>query len=416
MTTITYRDGLGRPLTTAEMDANFRSIVDNKVEVVAGKGLSTNDYTTGEKSKLAGIATGATVNQTDAYLLARANHTGTQAISTVVNLQSALDAKIPLTQKGAASGVAPLDSSGLVPSAYLPSYVDDVLEFANLAAFPTTGETGKIYVAIDTGKIYRWSSTIYVEISPSPGSTDAVPEGATNLYFTTGRVLATALAGLNTALTGDITNSDTILQAFGRLQNKWNNFAASVRAVALTGLSTTTATVVVATDSILVAIGKLQGQVSNANALKKCRIIDQKASGTNPQSLGAGTITRDLTTIKENDIGVTLASNAFTLPPGTYWIEVFAPAWRSGQHKAFIAIQDSPTVPLTDLIGSSEYAYDPNYGATSNSRIVGRITITTATTYVIRHYAASAGVAGTPSNLGATFPEVYTTLVITKEA
>ena len=86
-----------------------------------------------------------------------------------------------------ANGLARLDSSGLVPAALLPSYVDDVLEYANLAAFPATGETGKIYVALNTAKIYRWSGSAYVEINPSPGSTDAVPEGSVNLYFTQAR-------------------------------------------------------------------------------------------------------------------------------------------------------------------------------------------------------------------------------------
>lgn len=56
---------------------------------------------------------------------------------------------------------------GKVPASQLPSYVDDVLEYANLAAFPATGETGKIYVAIDTNETYRWSGSAYVEISPS---------------------------------------------------------------------------------------------------------------------------------------------------------------------------------------------------------------------------------------------------------
>lgn len=53
---------------------------------------------------------------------------------------------------------------GKVPPKQLPSYVDDVLEFANLAAFPVTGETGKIYVALDTNKTYRWSGSAYVQI------------------------------------------------------------------------------------------------------------------------------------------------------------------------------------------------------------------------------------------------------------
>lgn len=89
--------------------------------------------------------------------------------------------------KGAANGYASLDSGGKVPSAQLPSFVDDVLEYANLAGFPATGSTGIIYVAIDTNKAYRWSGTVYVEISASPGSTDSVTEGTTNLYFTQAR-------------------------------------------------------------------------------------------------------------------------------------------------------------------------------------------------------------------------------------
>lgn len=78
------------------------------------------------------------------------------------------DAKyIPLTQKGAANGVAELGSDGRVPASQLPAYVDDVLEFATLSSFPATGETGKIYVALDTNKTYRWGGSSYVEISPS---------------------------------------------------------------------------------------------------------------------------------------------------------------------------------------------------------------------------------------------------------
>lgn len=89
--------------------------------------------------------------------------------------------------RAAANGLATLDGSGKVPAGQLPSYVDDVLEYANTGAFPGTGETAKIYVALDTNKTYRWSGSAYVEISPSPGTTDAVPEGATNLYYTNAR-------------------------------------------------------------------------------------------------------------------------------------------------------------------------------------------------------------------------------------
>lgn len=69
--------------------------------------------------------------------------------------------------KGAANGIAELDSSGLVPSSQLPSYVDDVLEYNSKSAFPSTGETGKIYVDKATNLTYRWGGSAYVEISPS---------------------------------------------------------------------------------------------------------------------------------------------------------------------------------------------------------------------------------------------------------
>jgi hypothetical protein len=72
--------------------------------------------------------------------------------------------------KGIANGYASLDGGGLVPSTQLPSYVDDVLEYTNLAGFPASGTTGKIYVALDTNKIYRWSGTTYIEVSPTVGT------------------------------------------------------------------------------------------------------------------------------------------------------------------------------------------------------------------------------------------------------
>ena len=65
---------------------------------------------------------------------------------------------------GQAGGIASLDSGGKVPASQLPSYVDDVVEYASVSAFPETGEAGKIYVAIDTGYSYRWGGTEYVLI------------------------------------------------------------------------------------------------------------------------------------------------------------------------------------------------------------------------------------------------------------
>ncbi|MFN7178383.1 hypothetical protein [Hyphomonas sp.] len=135
--------------------------------------------------------------------------TNTTQIATMAAVKAAADAaaaaSIPLAQKGANSGVASLDSGGKVPAGQLPSYVDDVVEAVNFAALPGPGETGKIYVTLNDNKIYRWSGSAYIEIVGSPGSTDAVPEGAVNKYFTDARAqsaLSAALSGKQNLLSG----------------------------------------------------------------------------------------------------------------------------------------------------------------------------------------------------------------------
>jgi hypothetical protein len=113
--------------------------------------------------------------------------------------------------------------AGKIPAAQLPSYVDDVLEFDNLAAFPATGEAGKIYIAKDTNAQYRWTGSQYTGLVASPGTSDAVVEGSTNLYYTPARVRGTTLAGINFTNSA-VVAGDTVLTAFGKLQAQINNF------------------------------------------------------------------------------------------------------------------------------------------------------------------------------------------------
>lgn len=72
-----------------------------------------------------------------------------------------------IDSKGAPNGLASLNESGVIPSAQLPSYVDDVIEVDTFSNLPGTGESGKIYIVQDTNLTYRWSGTGYVEISKS---------------------------------------------------------------------------------------------------------------------------------------------------------------------------------------------------------------------------------------------------------
>ena len=116
------------------------------------------------------VATTAFVNAEIANDAAPKVHTHT--IANITDLGTTLNNYQLRSEKGQANGYASLGADGLVPSTQLPSYVDDVLEFANFAAFPATGESGKIYIALDTNKTYRWSGSIYVYITS--GAVDSV--------------------------------------------------------------------------------------------------------------------------------------------------------------------------------------------------------------------------------------------------
>jgi len=141
--------------------------------------------------------------------------------ATVSNVQQAINdviasdaLKIPLSQKGAANGVATLGADSKVPSAQLPSYVDDVIEVANFAALPATGETSKIYVTLDTNYSYRWSGSTYVFIGRPIVNTDELPEGTTNQYFTDTRARSAVITQVITnGVTDKSPSEDAVFDA-----------------------------------------------------------------------------------------------------------------------------------------------------------------------------------------------------------
>lgn len=159
--------------------------LNNKVDKEDGKQLSSNDYTTTEKNKLAGISSGAQANVIEAVQLNGSSITPTdktvnvQISKSTVGLNNVTnDAQVKRSEMGKADGVATLDSAGKVPASQLPSYVDDVIEgYYSGGKFYTskdssgnysgaiTGETGKIYVNLNDNKTYRWSGTAYAVIS-----------------------------------------------------------------------------------------------------------------------------------------------------------------------------------------------------------------------------------------------------------
>jgi hypothetical protein len=146
--------------------------------------------------------------------------------------------------------------NGLIPAPQLPSYVDDVLSFLNLASFPLVGEDGKIYIAEDINKTYRWGGSSYVEIG---GGGVAIGETSSTAY----RGDRGKIAYDHSLSQGNPHNTTTSEIAEGT--NKY--FTESrVNQTVLTGLNTNTATPALATDNLLAAIGKLQAQISNSSS------------------------------------------------------------------------------------------------------------------------------------------------------
>lgn len=196
--------------------------------------------------------------------------------------QNAIDLMVPLSQKGVADGVAELDGTGKVPAAQLPSYVDDIEEYADAGSFPATGEQGKMYVAKDTNKLYRWSGSGYVEITASPGSTDAVPEGSTNLYYTDARARSAVLTQV--LANGDTTHAPSADVVYDALALK-----APLNSPALTGTPTAPTASTSDNTTQVATTAFVQANMGLA-LLKSNNLSDIPNAGTARSNLGLGSM------------------------------------------------------------------------------------------------------------------------------
>ena len=173
--------GLGNVNNTSDLDKPVSTAtqtkLDTKVDKITGKSLVSDT----EITKLSQLPNKATLDSS----IADAKKAGTDAQSNlnthisnlenpheVTKIQVGLsnvtnDAQVKRSEMGVNNGVATLDAFGKILTSQLPSFVDDVIEAASKSAFPTKGESGKIYVALDTNLTYRWGGTEYVEISKS---------------------------------------------------------------------------------------------------------------------------------------------------------------------------------------------------------------------------------------------------------
>ena len=168
-------------------------------------------------------------------------------------LQDQIDLKADATSVSQSLSTKADLIGGLIPASQLPSYVDDVLNFTDLASFPSLGEDGKIYVAEDVNKTYRWGGSSYVE---SGGGGVALGETSSTAYRGDNGKIAydhsQSQGNPHNTTTSDINEGTKLFFTEPR-----------VRQTVLTGLNTSTASPALATDQLLAAIGKLQAQINN---------------------------------------------------------------------------------------------------------------------------------------------------------
>ena len=147
------------------------------ISISAATGSAAGSMSAADKAKLDTVASGATANATDASLRDRSTHTGSQAISTVTGLQTALDNKLDDSQLGAANGVASLDAGGKVPSNQLPALaLTDVNVVAdNAARDALVVQEGDVAIVGGTNSYIYDGTTWQTLPSPIDGVTAVLP-------------------------------------------------------------------------------------------------------------------------------------------------------------------------------------------------------------------------------------------------
>lgn len=219
------------------------SAIDSKIDTTFSEAGSVTKLTSGEKistsfgkiakaissliTHLADTVSHITSSERSNWNTAYTNNHTHNNKAALDNLQSLLDAKVNTSLIGNTNGIAQLDSSGKIPAAQLPSYVDDILEgtyvsstvFNNLSSTAYPPETGKIYVDTTTNLQYRWSGASYVIISSS---------------LALGETSSTAYPGdKGKAVTDALTShsSDTVKHITSTERTNWNNAVSKVNGI-----------------------------------------------------------------------------------------------------------------------------------------------------------------------------------------
>lgn len=321
-------------------------------------GLHDGFMSSDDKNKLDGISTGATANSTDAQLRDRATHTGTQAISTVTGLQTALDGKQAtstlldnIAALGAGTGILrktgattwSLDGANYLTGNQTITVSGDATGSGSTSIALTLANSG---VAAGTYRSVTVDAKGRVTAGTNPttlagyGITDAQPLDAT----------LTALAGLATTadrfifFTGTDVASLGTITSFGRSLIDDVDAATARTTLGLGSAATQNATAFQAADADLTAIAAL---ADTSGLLRKTAAdtwaLDTAAYLTGNQTI---TVTGDVTGSGTTALTLTLANSGVTA--GTYQ-SVTVDAKGRVTNGAALSAGDIPNLPATIL-------------------------------------------------------------------
>jgi hypothetical protein len=301
----------------------LQSTLSAKVDVVPGKGLSSTDFTALEKTKLSGVATGATLNDTDANLKNRSNHTGTQTIATVEGLQSVIDSKVTIVAgKGLSTNdyttTEKLKLAGLDASSYRGS-------FLSLVALQTALPSAKAgdYAFVDNAGspplFYIWDSTdVEWELSSSTSSPTATPAQIKSLYES--NVNTNAFTDVEKAKLSTVALNSTSNDTDVNLKNRANHTGTQAIST-VTGLQTSldskVATVagkqLSTNDYTSAEQSKLSGIAPNATANSTDALLRDRSTHTGTQGVNTVTGLQSALDTKVNAVsGKGLSTNDYT--------------------------------------------------------------------------------------------------------
>lgn len=180
-TKVTIDSALSSTSTNPVQNKVIHAALADKVDTEDGKGLSTNDFTSEEKEKLSGIATGANKTTVDSSL----SSSSTNPVQNKV-INTALAAKAPLASPtftgtpkaptaSAGTNTTQVATTAFVTTA-IANAVGDItgIDFSVVTALPSTGVKGTIYLLSNGGSNsnsydeYIWVNSTFEKI----GTTD----------------------------------------------------------------------------------------------------------------------------------------------------------------------------------------------------------------------------------------------------